>query len=337
MNDKNRDKTLEELLTELGETDASVKSALIYRLSDLDTMDIAVIKSHWQSIPDERRLTLFSRLAETSETNFEVDFTAISLFALNDEDPEVRMHAIGTLWFNNDPEVMRRFIRMLETDESSDVRAAAAEALGNFVLSGELGDLPEAVGHEAEEALLAALNIQYETLLVHRRALESLAYSEREEVPDLILSAYEHNDIGMQASAVFSMGRSADDRWKRNVIEGLDSAVPEIRYEAARAAGELGLSRAISRLMRMAEETSDREIQQAAIWSLGEIGGTEAQNALLRLANHEIDEDLLEGIEDAISMAQLASGSFSAIIFGDDDEIEDMVEFDELDDEDEDY
>lgn len=337
MNNSNQGKTLEELLTGLDEGDTSIKAALVYRLSDLSAADISVVKYAWQSIPVERRRFLFSRLAEASETNFEVDFTAISLFALDDEDPEVRAHAIGALWFNHDIETMRRFISILESDESTDVRAAAADALGRFVLGAELGDLPEAVGKVAEDALLAAIHREDELLIVQRRSLESLAYSGREEVPDLILSAHEHNDVEMQATAIFAMGRSADDRWRRYVVEGLDSGAPQIRYEAARAVGELGIATAVPRLMRLAEENFDREIQEAAIWSLGEISGTEAQNGLFRLAERARDEELLESIEDAINVAQLGTGSFGAIIFGDEDEIDDLIEFDELDDEDEDY
>lgn len=328
---------LKTLLKEFADSEGAVKSALVYRLSDLNPEDIAVIEAGWSGIPVERRRLLMLRLAETSENNFEVDYAGIAVFALQDHDSEVRQHAIAALWYSEDPALMKKFIHMLETDISEEVRAAAAEALGHFVLAGELGDIPESTGKVAEAALLNALKSSDEPLLVHRRSLESLSYSGRDEVPDLIHSAHQHEDLEMRASALFAMGRSADERWQKHILAALTASESPLRYEASRAAGELGLTSAVPRLIQLSQD-EDREVQEAAIWALGEIGGDQARAALFRLADRATDDDLLEAIEDAANMAQLSAGQFGAVVLGDghDDElIEDDVELDEWEDSDE--
>lgn len=321
--------SLETLLAELNQSDKPLRAALIYRLSDISAEDLAIVAASWSTVAVERRRQLMVRLSETSETNFDVDFTEFALFGLTDDDPQTRASAIAALWFSEEPRVMSRFLSLLKEDESTEVRSAAAEALGKFVLASELGDIPEALGHEAEEALLEVIHQEDEALSVHMRALESLAYSGRDELAELISEAFTSDNIEVKASAVFAMGRSADDRWNKQVIKALNSPEPQLRFEAIRAAGELGLTAVVGKIFRMANEP-DREIREIAIWSLGEIGGTEAQNALMKLADTESDEDLVEVIEDALSSAQLIAGNIDPILLGGDMDF-DIDDLDELD------
>jgi HEAT repeat protein len=331
---KNQDTPLENLLIELAKEAAPLRAALVNRLSLISAEDLGQVKAAWATIPVERKRLLMSRLSEASESNFEADFTEVALFAIMDDDAEVREKAISSLWFSEEPTLFRRLIQIFETDESEIVRAAAAEALGRFILAAELGDQSESIGREAEDILLHGLMSGEEPLLVQRRALESLGYSSRDELDELILAAADHPDLEMQASALFAMGRSADDRWQRHVMQALDAQEPELQFEAARAAGELMLGKAVVKLTRLTTDISDREIREAAIWSLGEIGGSEAVNALMRLAERERDEDLLLAIEDAINNAQLAAGQFKATILETDVDDE-LIEFDDsFDDED---
>lgn len=326
-NTRNSD-SLETLLLELREESKPLRSALVYRLSDPSEDDLRTLRAGWEQIPAERRRLLMSRLAETSEASFEVDYTAVALHALSDEDAIVRTNAIAALWEDENAATMHRFVLLLQQDPSPDVRAAAAEALARFVLAGELGKLPEASARQTEDALLEAYISADEPLDVRRRALESLAYSGRTEVPDLIDQARRHDDPSVRTTAIFAMGRSADDRWAPQVIEALDDPEAEMRYEAARAAGELGLASTVTRLIQLAHG-ADREVKEVAIWSLGEIGGSQAQRALLQLADEEDDDDLLEAIEDAVNTAALGAGELATYLLGID---EDDNERDEEDD-----
>jgi HEAT repeat protein len=87
-----------------------------------------------------------------------------------------------------------------------------------------------------------------------------------------------------------------------------------MRYEAARAAGELEIEEAVPLLGRLILD-DDREILEVVTWSLGEIGGKEAVRILEAMAEtaEETDDDvLMEAIEDAIGNASLADGLFGS-------------------------
>jgi HEAT repeat protein len=325
MNDQ-IDATLEPLLNTLRDPARPLPSALIYRLANPEPGDIEALSAVWERVPVERRRLLLSRMADAVESSFDLDFSAVALFALADEDAQVRHFALHALWENEQPEIMQHLIGMLRADRDMDVRATAAQSLGRFVLAGELGTLDAEKASEAVHSLLEAWESFENALDIRRRALESIAYSEHEDVPLFIRQAMEHPDVKMQASAIFAMGRSADERWRSEVMEALFSKDPEILYEAARAAGELSIAEAVPRLIELLDHP-DREIKGAAVWALGETGGKAAQQALILLAEEEDDEDLLESIEDALNMAALGAGDFfTHVIASDDsDELEDYL------------
>ena len=98
--------------------------------------------------------------------------------------------------------------------------------------------------------------------------------------------------------------------WTPQIIAELSSDYSEMRYEAARAAGELELRPALPRLAELAYD-EDREIQEMAIWALGEIGGKEAARVLSHLeelADSTEDDELADAVAEAQSAAAL-SGS----------------------------
>ena len=322
--------SLHDLVNEFVEGPGTIKSALIYQLSDISDTDFAYIRGSWHEIPVDKRQRLMIRVVETSEVNFEVDFHRLASIALLDEDPFIRVKAIESLWEDDSPFWMRSLVELLQQDDDSDVRAAAAQSLGRFVLAGELGKLDRKHSVLAEEALLEICMHADETPDVIRRSLESIAYSERDEISSLIEEAYSYSDIKMRASAIFAMGRSADPEWETQVLESLEDIEPEIRFEAARAAGELTLQSAANRLILLLND-NDREVKETAIWALGEIGGDDAQQALAELSESTDDDELLDAIEDALNMALLNSGEFSTLVFTRESE-QDEVEIDEPDD-----
>ena len=73
---------------------------------------------------------------------------------------------------------------------------------------------------------------------MRRRAIESLGFSGRPEVPDLIKTAYKQKDTDWVESALFAMGRSADQVWQNDIISMFDHAKPSVQSEAIQAAGQ---------------------------------------------------------------------------------------------------
>jgi HEAT repeat protein len=290
------------------EANATVAPALVfYGLSDIQPQALERLHLAWESLAADFRTKIMRQLVDVSETNFDLDFHTFATLALEDTDPGVREAAIELLWIDETLPTMRRLIDMALEDEAANVRAAAAGALGRYILLGEYGDLPDDQTAPAVDATISIYNDVDEDVEVRRRALESVGNSSHEGVNDLIREAYASLEPLLKVSAVFAMGRTCDQKWAPVIIRELNSGDAAMRYEAARSAGELGLEEAVPKLSRLVHET-DREIQEVAIWALGEIGGREALRVLEQYSHEPeaaADEVLQEALEDAIASAAL--------------------------------
>jgi HEAT repeat protein len=324
----------------LRDPDAPFAAEVIYSLTDLYGEHLQSFRDLWSQLPAQRRRDLIMRLVDTAETNFELDFSAIIYPALEDADDVVRKSAIEGILEDSPHRVIERVMVIAQDDPIAEVRAAAAATLGQFVLLGEFGKLPSHLNLRLQDTVLALHNNLNEDIDVRRRALEAIANCGRKGVLELIREAYYHDELPMRISAVFAMGRSCDEIWEPQVLDELISEYPAMRYEAARAAGELELRRALPRLADLAYE-GDREIQEMAIWAMGEIGGSAANhllNELAALADETGDDELADAVEEAQSAASLAGDDmlplfdFSDYDLGFDDDEDDELPFEDVDD-----
>jgi HEAT repeat protein len=280
--------------------------ALLCYLSSLNADEAERVSQIWPDLPTDLRLELISQLVEMAEADFTLSFGAIFRIAMGDEHADVRRLAIEGLWEDEDVRLVPILAQRLEEDESVSVRAAAAQSLGRFILLGELGKIRPKPCSVAYAALLRVLQAQDEYTEVRRRALESLAYVCNETVVASIREAYGSSSEKFRISAVFAMGRSADTRWEQEVQRELYSTTPEMRYEAARACGELQVSEAVDMLEELTEDT-DAEVQQAAIWALGQVGGDRAREILERYCRAG-DEALRSAAEAAMAEFEFLHG-----------------------------
>lgn len=304
--------SLDDTLARLRATGEGVVSAeIVYGLSALSKDEAETVWPTWSALDPDLRRRVIEALTEASETNFDLDFSAIGRAALTDDASEVRTRAIDLLFEDESFDVMLEMLRLVREDTANEVRANAASALGRFVLMGELGGLNQTDFSAIQQTLLSILDDVREDVDVRRRALEAVANSTHDTIEGAIQEAYESDDPRMRVSALFAMGRTANDRWANIVLEELESDDEEMRFESARAAGELELEEAIPALTQIAFG-DDVEIRDTAVWSLGEIGGKEALRVLNLLADeakHNGDDDFLSAVEDAIASATLGGDS----------------------------
>ncbi len=308
----------EELLKRVRDSQTSLPISSLYGFSDLTRAETQLFQEVWSLLDTERRRWIIQSLIDIAEASFEVNFNPIFRLCLSDEDEVVRSWAIEGLWEDEDLALAALLVRLLRDDPSESVRAAAATSLGRFVLLGELGKIEAAPAMMVEDALLGAIYDPYETLDVRRRAVESIAYSSQAQVQDIIEMAYCDDEEKMRISAVFAMGRSADPLWHEMVIAELDDPNPEMRYEAARACGELEASAALSALIDLIEADPDPEVQGMAIWALGHIGGKEARRVLEACCESE-DEALSQAAEEALEELDFLGGHLDLLLFESDD------------------
>ncbi|HEY3312778.1 MAG TPA: HEAT repeat domain-containing protein [Anaerolineales bacterium] len=301
------------VLSSLANPDQAFPSRYLARFSDLGPEDLSAFLEVWPRLPLARKRTLLKNLNERFDEDTLLSFEAIAAELLQDPDVEVRVYALKLLQESIDVRLVPDLIKILESDPQGLPRERAAIVLGQFVRMGEMGDLPAEKRSRVETTLLTAAHDSDSS--VARAALESLGFSNRPEVYELIASAFNRADPLWQASALFAAGRSGDTRWQEQIITGLLSPDAPVRLAAVQSAGELELKTTRKPLLDMLEEEFDDDVFQAIIWSLSQIGGEDVRTYLETLLADAEDDDLIEYIEDA-----LANLSFT----------EDMEEFDML-------
>jgi HEAT repeat protein len=269
----------EDGLLQLEDERAAFSSALLYALSSPSLAEVQLFRQQWPMLSLERRRSIVALLVESAEANFELDFNALFRVTMQDEDHQIRTSSIEGLWEDEGVTLVAPLVAMLRRDTATSVRAAAATALGPFMLLAELEELDQRYGQLVRGALIEAVDNLDEDVEVRRRAVESIAYLGEDCVREIIAAAYEEPDQAMHVSAVFSMGRSADPFWAEIVQQELSNPDPAIRYEAARACGELEVKEAVPMLIHLISDP-DREIQVAAIAALGQVGGKAARRTL---------------------------------------------------------
>jgi HEAT repeat protein len=272
---------------------------LLQRFSDMTPNELPLLWKTWPQVQLQRKISLLEDLEELAETDTLTNFGDMARPLLKDPDPQVRMRAIRLLWEDGDKKLALVFRTMLNTDADPEVRAAAANALGLFVYLGELDEIPAALYDQIEDDLLRAATSAKETL-VRRRALESLGYSGREEVIPLIEAAFRDKNPDWIVSALFAMGRSSDERWKKPVLSKLRAPDEDIRSEAIHAAGELEIASARSALLDMLEDEEDLALRREIIWALSKIGGESVRERLDEVLEAETDDEEAAFIEEAM-------------------------------------
>lgn len=280
----------EEQLARLGDLGRPLAHAELKTLSNLGPEMLKVFWAAWRQFPAERRLEIVAELDTLAEDNVDLDFRPVFRACLSDADPDVRTAAIAGLWEDESERTMGRLIAMID-DEAGPVRAAAVVALARFAYRAEVGELPPDAGQQILSALLRAATDPEQPPEVRRRAIEGLGYfAGSKEAQAEIGRAYAHSEIMMRESAVLAMGRSMRPTWFPYIERELKSPSPALRYEAARAVGEVGEDgRPLLTALLPLVDDEDIEISQAAIWSLGQVGGPSAKRVLERLARSKDD------------------------------------------------
>jgi HEAT repeat protein len=288
----------QEVIDALLDAETPLPPRYLYRFSDLEADEIENLKAVWDQIPTWRRKALLEDLEQLFGDDYLLSFEAICRIGLEDQESEIRFLSLRSLFEYEVEDLIPVFLNQLTKDSDTDVRAAAASALGKYVYLGEIEELDPEILRKIEDQLFVVLQGTDETL-VRRRALEALGFSSRKELPVLIEKAFTTQENEWTVSALFAMGRSCDKRWQEQVMTSLDHVLPAIRLEAARAAGEIEISDATERLIDLLEDDSE-DVRMASAWSLSQIGGEDAQEALYIMLDATENIEEAEFIESAI-------------------------------------
>lgn len=299
-------RTLDDLVARLL-TGERLRASDIARLSSLEPADFDALQGIWLAIAPADREDLVTRAIGLAEDNVDLDFTRLGRIALSDPLPAVRRKAVGSFWESRDRADARLLAALLRDDPDEGVRAAAASALGPFVLLTELEQFDAEVGDAVVHLLRERTGPAEPSLDVRARALEALGPRTLPWVDTLITDAYYDDDPRMRVAALRAMGGSAQERWLEFIEEQARSDDPELRYEAAVAMGAIGSEDAIDLLADMLFD-DDREVVLAAVAALGEIGGEDAGSVLARFLA-DADPAIAEATQEALDAARFLDSS----------------------------
>ena len=287
----------------------------LYFFSDISAPDLDEIKKIWEKISLTRKINLLSDLESLMESDTLLVFDDTAKYALSDSDPNVRCQAISLLWECEDPQVAESFLVMLDEDNNESVQSSAAAALGKFVLLGELDEVSSSLANKIIKSLYQTFKTSPSNE-VRQEVLKSLSYANQPKIIKMISDAYQENEPSWQLAAVISMGRSADERWEKQILTTLDNSHLPLQIEAVKAAGELEIPDARQKLLDMLNDSNcDMELKFQIIWSLSKIGGDEIRDVLIKLMDESKSEDEIEIIEMAIENLEFEGGLPSLDIF----------------------
>ena len=167
--------TLEEVLYSLVREPEEIPANELAVLSDLSRTDAEETRRVWALIPLQRRRAVVSSVTELFADNLDLDFGAFLRIALDDSDSVVQRFAvIGLAQEGASADLMGRYIQLLQSAQDVDLRAAAAAALGAYILDGELEELDAAMAMRAEQVLMTVLTDAQEPSVVQSRGLRVL-------------------------------------------------------------------------------------------------------------------------------------------------------------------
>ncbi|AGG06161.1 MULTISPECIES: HEAT repeat domain-containing protein [Dehalococcoides] len=291
---------ISELFERLADENTSLKHTDLALLSDLNNQEIAAFKDFWTGMSPERRLDIVSRLGELAEDDVSLDFDSIFVRTMHDPNPEVRAKSVDGLWECNRPSLVDHLLSLSSEDPSMEVRIAATAALGRYSMMGEFGQLPEKTSQLLQTSLLAIFKNTNLPVELRRRALESVSPFGQPQVITAISQAHNSPEHLLRVGAVYAMGQNASDQWESVITSELNNDNNDLRYEAAVAAGELGLERFIPKLVSMIEDP-DMEVQLASIQALAKIGGQDAKKGLTENLESTSSQAIREMITTALT------------------------------------
>ena len=289
---------LDEFLNSLPEDDsATVNYASLPELSGLTNPEADEFGQLWLEWSDERVLDLVKRLAALYQEQPDVEFEAIHKQGLIHPNAAVRVSSLAGLEESDDRTLIKPFGRMMTTDSSPEVRAAAAETLVHLSALAQANKLAPRDESSITEQLFGVLDNDSELDAVKLKALEAVSVFGGDRLTPYLDAAWSSGDLSARQSSIYAMGRTSDPKWADRVVEDLEHDVVSVRYEATMAIGELG-DESHLRPLEAPLDDEDLTVQLAAISAVERIGGD--------VAKHMLELQLVSSEPRVVELVQLA-------------------------------
>lgn len=285
----------------------AIDSGRFAELSDPSRDQLQAFSTTWAALPASTRREIVREMQRQAEENLALDFSRYFRATIADDDDEVRALAVRALWEDATRSFLEEISDLALSETSAPVQEAIAATLATFSYQVELEEVDAIAAARVQRALFHLLE-DGANWMVRRRALESAAYMSRNQrVKEAIQYAYESDFEQECAGALVAMGRNLDPDWFPIIRRELTNQDPDIRCEAARAAGEFGDPAVIDDLARMIDDEDD-EIREVSVRSIGKIGGRRAIDTL-RYLETQTGDDMKPVVQSAIEEAEFLAES----------------------------
>lgn len=285
----------------------SLDPALLTGFSDMTRNDARRLGQVWKDLPEESRVTIAEHVFAIGEDDLMLDFLRFYRLLLDDASAAVRQIAATALRPYEDESLIEPLTKVATSDPESEVRIAAVEALGAFVMQAEFGMLEPKAVKAVNKALASIMTDVAAPQRLRAAALVALAVrGEDAQVAKTIAAFHGSGEPDLHLGAVQAMGRSGADRWLPLLETALRSADPDERQSAAASLANYE-DDAVPMLTMAVREDQEAPVRLEAIQSLGTIGGRQALESLQALREY-VSDDEVEAVDIAMGEAEALIG-----------------------------
>jgi len=313
---------LDEFLNALPEDDdAPLNYASLAELSGLTGPESEEFGRLWLEWSDERVLELVKRMVTLCEEEPDVEFESVHKQGLIYPSVPVRLSSLSGLSESDDRTLIRPLCRMMTGDSSTEVRAAAAEALAYLSSLAQAGKLAPRDEKLISDELFRVLDNENELNSVKLKALEAVSVFGGERLIPHLEAAWASGDLSARQSSIYAMGRTSNPKWADKVAGDLEHNAVSVRYEATMALGELGDEAHLHALEGPLDD-EDLTVQLAAISAVERIGGGIAKDMLeLRIVSSEprvveLVQQALETMKEEEDLDEVVTPEMARSMFG---------------------
>lgn len=209
------------------------------------------------------------------------------------ESNDARVREMAAWWLRRQPFAAPMVLAKLRTtvrrSQSEELRARAAEALGEMMDPHALPDLVDAALEDKAASVRAS-------------AVRALARLNSEDAAATFADVLSDRSSEVRLAALDVLIRVGSFREYDTLLPLLGDSDANVRARAARLLGEHRVREAVTALSAMLRGDDSAAARRAAAWSLGRIGGEAAHKALLAASKKELNEQVSSAIEIAQRM-----------------------------------
>ena len=254
-------------------------SDVLRELSGIDDAQARLIVATWNEWQVKDVVETVAELREVVEIDRSLEFDAVFRAAITFPEAEVRLECVRALSIGGSLSIANALVNVLERDESTELRVAAAEALRGFSDPTQSRNVSRTAFARIANALRNATDVDEPS--VRGKALRTLAAMRHEDSPDIIDSMFDEaiDDPALMSDVLLAMGESGDRSWLPTIEDAFFSNYPNVRISAVLAFGSIAGDDDIQSL---SEPFDDHilEVQIATIQTLEQIGTPQAREML---------------------------------------------------------